>query len=376
MTQLPDLTIGIEEEYLLVDRDSRDLAISPPDAFMRECEKRLPGRVANELMQCQVEVETSPCRTVGEARQELRFLRGTIAEIADEFGLAPIAASTHPKADWADQEVTHKARYEGLASDLGAVGGRMLICGMHVHAGIAEPDLRIDLMNQMTYFLPHLLALSTSSPFWQGRDTGLMSYRLSVFDSLPRSGLPDRFDSYMDYRNCVDHLVKTGVIENGSKIWWDIRPSENFPTLESRVTDICTRLEDCLTIAALYQCLLHMLIRLKSRNQHWRIYPRTLVAENRWRAQRYGVTETLIDFGRGQLVPAAELVDELIALLAEDAQALQCVDEVNRARDIVALGTSAQIQRRIFQQSAGRAGEQQALRDVVDWLIAETVAGV
>ena len=376
MTQLPDLTIGIEEEYLLVDRDSRDLATSPPDAFMRECEKQLPGRVANELMQCQVEVETSPCRTVGEARQELQFLRGTIAAIAGQFGLAPIAASTHPKADWADQEVTHKARYEGLASDLGVVAGRMLICGMHVHAGIKEPDLRIDLMNQMTYFLPHLLALSTSSPFWQGRDTGLMSYRLSVFDSLPRSGLPDRFDSYVDYRNCVDHLVNAGVIENGTKIWWDIRPSENFPTLESRVTDICTRLEDCLTIAALYQCLLHMLMRLKSRNQHWRIYPRTLVAENRWRAQRYGITDGLIDFGRGELVPASLLVDELIDLLAEDAEALHCTDEIARARDIVRLGTSAQMQRKIYQQSVEQAGEDQALRNVVDWLIAETVAGL
>lgn len=376
MTDLPDLTIGIEEEYLLVDLQSRDLAVSPPAGFMEMCQQKLPGRVANELMQCQVEIETTPCLSVGQARDELRYLRGTIAEVAHRFGLAPIAASTHPFADWTRQEVTHKARYEGLASDLGAVAGRMLICGMHVHAGIADPDSRIDLMNQMAYFLPHLLALSTSSPFWQGRDTGLMSYRLSIFDSVPRTGLPDRFDSYMDYRRCVDQLVHVGVIENGTKIWWDIRPSENFPTLENRVTDICTRLEDCLTIAALYQCLLRMLLRLRKGNQRWRIYPRTLVAENRWRAQRYGITDRLIDFGLGEMVPAADLVDELIDLVSEDALALNCEAEVAHARDIVARGTSAQSQRQIFGEPQGDAETRQALRNVVDWLVAETVTGI
>lgn len=376
MPALPDLTIGVEEEYLLIDLETRDLAISPPADFMAMCERRLPGRVTNELMQCQVEIDTSPCETVGQAREQLCRLRGTIADIAGQFGLAPIAASTHPFADWAQQEVTHKARYEGLASDLGAVGGRMLICGMHVHAGIADPDSRVDLMNQMAYFLPHLLALSTSSPFWQGRDTGLMSYRLSVFDAVPRTGLPDHFDSYVDYRRCVDQLVDAGVIENGTKIWWDIRPSENFPTLENRVTDVCTRLEDALTVAALYQCLLRMLLRLRKANQNWRIYPRTLLAENRWRAQRYGITDSLIDFGKGEMVGAEELVEELIGLVAEDAAALDCEAEVTHARDIIARGTSAQTQRRIFGNPDGEAETRRALCAVVDWLVAETVVGI
>lgn len=369
----PSLTLGVEEEYLLVDRDSRDLVQSPPADLMRECENRLGGRVTGEFMQSQIEIGTSVCLSIAEARRELQELRGTVAEVAGQYGLAPIAASTHPFARWTQQQHTHKERYHDLARDLQSVGDRMLICGMHVHAGVEEPDLRIDLMNQISYFLPHLLALSTSSPFWDGRNTGLMSYRLTVFDALPRTGVPERFDSFGEYERLTQRLVEAGVIEDGSKIWWDVRPSARFPTLEMRVADIPTRLEDSLCIAALYQCLMRMLYRLRELNQRWRVYPLICVQENRWRAMRYGCTDTLVDFGRGEQVAFADLVEEILDLVMQDAEHLDCVDEVLRARDILARGTSAQRQVAVYEQAlADGADENAALQAVVDWLIDET----
>jgi carboxylate-amine ligase len=251
----------------------------------------------------------------------------------------------------------------------------MAICGMHVHAAIEDDELRIDLMNQVRYFLPHLLVLSTSSPFWEGEDTGLKSYRLAIVQEMPRTGLPGRFAGWDEYRATVDVLVKAKVIEDATKIWWDLRPSARFPTLEMRITDVCTRMSDGLAIAALYLSLCRMLYRLRRANQSWRTYPVFLLEENRWRAQRYGVGGTLFDFGKGELVAFADLLEELIALVAEDAAALGCAEEVAHAPTILARGTSAD--RQIADYKCAREeglGHEEALKSVVDKLIVATVA--
>ena len=277
----PPLTVGIEEEYLLVERTSRDLAAEPPESMLAECEARLEGRVAPEFLRAQIEVATRPCATVAEARADLAHLRATVAQVSGEHGLAPIAASTHPFARWQEQRQVHKERYDALARDLQAVARRLLICGMHIHIGVDDDDLRIDLMNQMSYFLPHLLALTTSSPFWIGEDTGLKSYRLTVFDALPRTGLPDYYESYGEYQRVVDQLIQGGLMADATKLWWDLRPSARFPTLEIRITDVCTRLDDAAAVAALTQCIVSMLYRLRRSNQRSRIYPRILIHANR-----------------------------------------------------------------------------------------------
>ena len=320
MTKAPEFTIGIEEEYLLVDRDSLALA-NAPEALMTACQEDLarPGQPRIPVLPDR-DRHPPVCNTVAEAREELKRLRSTVARHAADHNLAPIAASCHPFSDWRSQTHTDKQRYNDLQNDLAGVVRRMLICGMHVHVGIDPPDRRIDLMNQLGYFLPHLLALSCSSPFWQGQDTGLSCYRLSVFDNLPRTGLPPRMESFGEFERSVKSLVDLGVIEDASKIWWDLRPSSRFPTLESRICDVQPRLEHTLTLAALQQALARMLWRLAIHNQRWRIYDAFLVAENRWRAQRYGTTEGLIDFGRGEIVDMATLVEEIIALVAEDAE--------------------------------------------------------
>ncbi len=367
----PPFTIGVEEEYLLVDRESLELARAP-DALMQACKRDLEGQVSPEFLQCQIEVGSGVCRTIGEARDDLRRLRATVARHAAEHGLAPIAASCHPFADWKDQHHTDKDRYNALRKDLGGVARRMLICGMHVHVGIDDKDMRIDLMNQLVYFLPHLLAMSTSSPFWQGDDTGLNSYRLTVFDNLPRTGLPPRLDGWGTFERSVNVLVEMGLIEDSSKIWWDLRPSSRFPTIESRICDVSPRLENTLTLAALTQCITRMLWRLARRNQRWRIYDTFLISENRWRAQRYGVSEGLIDFGARRLEPFEELVEELIELVAEDSEALDCVAEVAAARELAAHGNAADRQRAVLQAAlaAGKPRDE-ALRAVAAHLVEE-----
>jgi len=370
----PSFTVGIEEEYLLVDLESRDLVSEPPDEVMIECERRLGARVSHECLQAQIEIGTSKCDTIGQAAAEVSHLRRTVAEVAGEFGMAPIAASTHPFAAWDAQRYTQLERYHVLARDMQAVARRLLTCGMHVHVGLDDDDLRIDLMGQITYFLPHLLALSTSSPFWRGENTGLMSYRLAAFDEMPRTGLPEKFDSWGDYQRHVDILVRVGAIDDASKIWWDLRPSARFPTLEMRIPDVCTTASDGISIAAIYLCILHMLYRLKRNNQRWRIYTRMLVRENRWRAQRYGIDEGLVDFGRGEIVPYADLLEELIVLTHESAVELGCVDEILHARTIIERGTSSHHQLRIYEEAiAAGAEKHEALVRVVDHLIAQTL---
>ena len=373
----PAFTLGIEEEYLLVDRASRDLVRDPPPGMMEECQALLEGQVSPEFLRSQIEVGTRVCHSLAEARADLARLRATIAAVAGRHGLAPIAASTHPFAAWDEQKHTDKERYNLLAHDLQAPARRLLICGMHVHVGLEDPQLRIDLMGQVAYFLPHLLALSTSSPFWRGEDTGLKSYRIAVFDELPRTGLPEAFDSYGEYERHLRVLVDAGLIEDGSKLWWDVRPSSRFPTLEMRISDVCTRLDDAICIAAIYRCLLRMLYRLRRANQRWRRYAAMLINENRWRAQRYGLDEGLVDFGKGEIVPYAILLEEIVDLVGEDAEHFGCTAEVEHARRILADGTSAHRQIATFRQAlAAGQSRQAALEAVVDLLIEETVAGL
>lgn len=372
----PSLTIGIEEEYLLVDPVSRDLA-EPPQALFDACEACMGHHVTSEFLRSQIEIGTPVCRNIGEAGQELRRLRVEVSRVAQDFGLRIIAASTHPFANWEKQRHTPKERYDALARDMGGAARRMLICGMHVHAGIENPDLRIDLMNQVSYFLPHLLALSTSSPFWQGQDMGMMSSRLTVFDGMPRTGVPDRFESHADYERLIKHMVAAGGLEDASKIWWDVRPSARYPTLEMRITDVCTRVHDALTIAALYQSLLRFLVRLRRRNLRWRIYPRMLVQENRWLAQRHGVEGQLVDLGKGRRSNFSQLAAEILELVREDAEELDCIDEVENIRQIVEQGASAQRQRAVYRAAReSGADEREALAAIVDFLIEETAAGL
>ena len=343
---------------------------------MAKCEAALPkGQVSPEFLKSQIEVGTPVCATIPDARKELRYLRKSIAEVAGEYGLAPMAASTHPFAKWTAQHQTDKDRYHEIANDLQVVVRRMIICGMHVHVGLDDDDLRIDILNQASYFLPHLLALSTSSPFWQGEETGLRSYRLSVFDELPRTGLPPQFASYREYERTIAVLVNVNAIEDATKIWWDLRPSHRFPTLEMRITDVCPLLDDTMCIAAFFQCICRLLYRLRRKNQRWRFYPPFLINENRWRAQRYGLSEGLIDFGKGEVVSCAKLMEELLEMIAEDAEVLGCVEEVQHVKRILKRGTSAERQVKTFETAKAKGnGDEDALKAVVDDLLRETLS--
>ncbi len=374
----PTFTIGVEEEYLLVDRKSRDLVQSMPESMLHECEELAQGQQVNpEFLRSQIEIGTRICKNIGEVRDSLRVLRRAVIDVADRHGLAPIAVSTHPFAEWHSQIHTERQRYDALYEEMQAAAQRLLICGMHVHVGIADDEMRIDLLSQFSYFLPHLLALSCSSPFWEGKNTGLRSYRLTVFDALPRTGIPQVFSSFAEYERHIDVLTRAGVISDPTKIWWDVRPSGRYPTLETRVMDVCTDVEDALCLAAMIVCILRMLYRLRVRNQRWRSYSTMLISENRWRAMRYGGDEGLIDFGRGNIVAFPELIDELLELIREDAEELACVSEVERARTIVARGTSAHRQLRVYDEAvASGASQLEAMHAVVDHLIAETAAGV
>ena len=373
----PSFTVGVEEEYLLVDKETRALVIDPPETLMAEAEELCGPQVASELLRSQIEVGTKVCQTIGEAHEDLARLRANIIKVADRHGLAPIAASTHPFSAWADQKHTPKDRYDALTHEMQGAARRLVICGMHVHVGIDDDELRIDLMNQMSYFLPHLLALSCSSPFWVGRDTGLKSYRLTVFDALPRTGLPERFASFAEYQRHVSVLMDAGLIEDTTRIWWDLRPSARFPTLETRIMDVCTRLEDAVALAALLTCILRMLYRLRTRNQRWRIYTPMLIQENRWRAMRYSFDEGLVDLARGVVVPFEQLLDELCSLIAEDAKALGCEKEVSGVHAILSRGTSAHRQLKDFElERASGASVEDSLKSVVDTLIEETAEGL
>jgi len=373
----PSLSLGIEEEYLIVDRETGKLIREASPSMLKDARLALGEQVSQEFFQSQIEVGTAVCKTVEEAGKDLKRLRRIVNDVVQPYGLAIIASSSHPNASYLTQRHTPRQRYEDLAENMQKIAQRMVICGMHVHAGVEDPNLRIDLMNQATYVLPHLLALSSSSPFWEGRDTGLMSYRIAVWNEFPRTGLPEHFESYAELERHVSILSHAGVIEDSSKIWWDIRPSHQFPTLEMRITDICTRIDDAICITALYQCWLHMLWRLRRENKRWRNYANMLLYENRWLAQRYGIEGELIDFGTGEMVPYSELTEELLEHIMPDADALGCMDEVLHVRTILKRGTSSHWQRKTFHEAIKDGASQEgATKAVVDMLILETMNGV
>ena len=367
-------SIGLEEEYLIVNKYDGELIIDPPKNLMRDCKKKLKQQVKPEFLKSQIEVRTKVCSTIKDLKKNLIFLRKNISEILNQYDLAPIAVSIHPFSRWEQQKHTEKRRYSALAEDFQIVGRRLVISGMHIHVGIPDNEMRIDLMNQVAYFLPHLLALSTSSPFWKGELTGLKSYRVSIFDELPRTGLPEQFDSYNEYRRHLKILLNSGLLEDPSKIWWDLRPNVKFPTLEMRICDTCTSLKDSISIAALYLCIIHMVHRLRRENQKWRVYSKMLINENRWRVQRYGMEKGLVDFGKSKLVPYKHLIDELIELVKEDASELGCIQEVQNIKNIYKAGTSADKQIKIFKNEIKKSGDTKlALESVVKFLIKDTV---
>ncbi len=372
----PSFTIGIEEEYLVIDGKTLDL-VPAPDELMQECVDQLGSKVSPEFLRCQIEVGTGVCSTVAEAREDLANLRRTVKQVCNKHGLEPIAVSTHPFADWHEQHFTEKERYRALEKDLAGVARRMLICGMHVHVGIEDDELRVDLLNQFSYFLPHLLALSTSSPFWEGHQTGLQSYRLTVFDNLPRTGIPPLFSSYSEFERSIQIMIDAGIVEDGTKLWWDSRPSSRFPTIESRICDVSPRIDDTIALAALTQSLLRMLYTLRRKNQRWRQYERFLIEENRWRAQRYGIKEGLIDFGVGQIIPFEELIKELIELLTPHAAFLGCLEEVQSAANIFEQGTSSIRQVAVYDEARKQgADDRDALKQVVRSLVADFSMGL
>ena len=367
-------SVGLEEEYLIVNKYDGELIIDPPKNLMRDCKKKLKQQVKPEFLKSQIEVRTKVCSTIKDLKKNLIFLRKNISEILNQYDLAPIAVSIHPFSRWEQQKHTEKRRYSALAEDFQIVGRRLVISGMHIHVGIPDNEMRIDLMNQVAYFLPHLLALSTSSPFWKGELTGLKSYRVSIFDELPRTGLPEQFDSYNEYRRHLKILLNSGLLEDPSKIWWDLRPNVKFPTLEMRICDTCTSLKDSISIAALYLCIIHMVHRLRRENQKWRVYSKMLINENRWRVQRYGMEKGLVDFGKSKLVPYKYLIDELIELVKEDASELGCIQEVQNIKNIYKAGTSADKQIKIFKNEIKKSGDTKlALENVVKFLVKETM---
>ena len=373
----PAFTIGVEEEYLLVDKETRALVVDPPKTLMAEAEEKCGTQVTSELLRSQIEVGTKVCKNVQEVRQDLSRLRSNIIEVADRHGLAPIAASTHPFAKWTEQKHTQKERYFDLTHEMQGAARRLVICGMHVHVGIGDDELRIDLMNQVSYFLPHLLALSCSSPFWAGRDTGLKSYRLTIFDALPRTGLPERFASWAEYQRHINILIDSGLIPDSTRIWWDLRPSDHFPTLETRIMDVCTRLDDTIALTSLLVCIMRMLYRLRTRNQRWRIYAPMLIRENRWRAMRYSFDEGMLDLAKGAVVPFEDLIDEMLAHVSEDAEVLGCEKELADVRQILSRGTSAHRQLKDYAlERANGASVEDSLKAVVDTLITDTAEGL
>ncbi len=364
----PSLTIGIEEEYQIIDPHTLELR-SYVQQFIEQGQAVLPDQIRPEFMQSQVEVGTSICQNVKEARQELIRMRRSIRDLAQQEDLWVAAAGTHPFSSWARQEVSPFGRYPELARFLQDVGRRLLIFGMHIHIGIEDHELLIEIMNQLRYFLPHILALSTSSPFWHGRDTGLKSYRSVVFESLPRTGTPPLFSSYADYRRHVNTLLQTGSLADPSHIWWDVRPSEKFPTLEIRIPDMCTRIKETLCLVALVQAIVAKLIRLRQANQSWRLYRKHLLDENKWRAVRYGIEEQLIDFGKEKEVPFHQLMEEILAWVDDILDELGSRAEVEYVHTILQQGASADRQLAVYRRT-------EDLRAVVEHVVEETQEGL
>lgn len=363
----PRFTIGLEEEYQIIDPETRGLT-SYIQEFLEQGRLVLQDQIKPELMRSQVEVGSHICHDMGEARAELVRLRRTVGEVAEANGLVIAAASTHPFSSWTTQQITDGARYSRYEEAMADIARRMLIFGMHVHIGIEDKELMIDVMDQARYFIPHLVALSTSSPFWNGRRTGLKSYRSIVFQDLPRTGPPPDFRSWAEYQSFVDVLMSTGSIDEPTKIWWDIRPHPKFPTLEFRMTDICTKVDEAIAVASLILALVAKLVQLRAKNQSWRRYRHHLVTENKWRAVRYGIDGHLIDFGKQEEVPTRELTRELLELVDDVVDPLGIRREVDYVHTILAEGTSADRQLKVFEETGD-------LKAVVDSIVRETRQG-
>lgn len=378
------LTLGIEEEYQIIDPETRALT-NFVQQLMSEGKMTLGEQVKPEFMQSQIEVGSNVCRNIQEVQHEVTRLRKTIKKIAQEQGREIVAASTHPFSRWDEQKISEGERYQDHASNMQDVGRRLLIFGMHVHVGFGTSpealELIIDIQNQLRYFLPHILAISTSSPFWHGRDTGLKSYRSVIFENLPRTGIPPVFQSYGEYHDLVRIFGKTGSLGKGkdpnnadaTKIWWDARPQTGFGTLEIRVADICTKIEEAVCLAGLIQALVAKLVKLHQQNQNWRIYRNELIAENKWRAVRYGLDGKLIDLGKGEEIPMRFLAQEILDFVDDVLDELGSRKEVEYLHTILENGTSADRQVETYRQAVKQGAEhKEALIAVVDNLIAET----
>ena len=361
-------TLGIEEEFQIVDPLTRELR-SHVTEFLDEGKMILGEQIKPEMIQSQIEVGTGICKNIQEARADISNLRGVISSLAEKNGLKIVAASTHPISRWQDQTGFEDERYELLVEELQTVARSLLIFGLHVHVGVADRERQIHIMNASRYFLPHVLALSTSSPFWVSHNTGLKSYRSEVFKQFPRTDIPDHFDSYPGFLRYVDLLIKTGCINDGKKIWWDCRPHPFFPTLEFRICDIPTRVDDTIAIAALFQAIVAKLYQLMDRNLGFRLYRRMLIQENKWRAVRYGLQGKMIDFGKNKEVPAVDLIRELLDFVDDVVDDLGSRKEIEHIHTILERGTSADEQLRVY-------SETNDLKAVVDRLIELTAENV
>jgi carboxylate-amine ligase len=361
-------TLGIEEEFQIVDPETRELK-SRVSEMLEEGKMLLGEQVKPEMIQSQVEVGTGICRNIAEARADITNLRSIISQLARKKGLAIVAASTHPISQWTQQQIFDDPHYTLLVEELQMVARSLLIFGMHVHVGIEDRDRQVHILNAARYFLPHVLALSTSSPFWLGINTGLKSYRSEVFKKFPRTDIPDHFDSYSSYQRYVELLLKTNSISNPKKIWWDVRMHPNFPTLEFRVCDIPTRVDDTVAIAALFQAIVCKLDRLIEKNLGFRLYRRMLIQENKWRAVRYGLEGKMIDFGKMKEVPTRDLIRELLEFVDDVLDDLDSRKEVEHIHTILERGTSADEQLKVFAETGD-------LKAVVDRLIERTVENV
>ena len=366
---LDQFTLGVEEEYQIVHPETRELR-SYISRLLEDGKSVLRERMRAEMHQSVVEVGTTVCQDVASVRRELVEMRGELSRLAAKGGLSIVAASTHPTSDWKRQEITDHDRYHEIVEDLQDVARGNLIFGLHVHVGIKDKDVAMELANQVRYFLPHILALTTSSPFWLGRLTGLASTRCEIFKRFPRTGIPDRFESYKHYEQFVDTLVKTGCIDNGKRIWWDVRVHHIYDTVEVRICDMPTNMDHTIAVVALVQALMAKLYFLHKGNMSWRDYPRSLIEENKWRAMRYGIHGKLIDFGEKRERPFEELVGELLGIVKDTAQMFGTEKELATIPRILREGTSADRQREVHERSGGDANA------VVDWLIEETMRGI
>jgi carboxylate-amine ligase len=358
-------TIGIEEEYQIIDPETRDLVSRAADIF-KPAHDLLGDQVKAEMHQCMIEVGTNICNDVHEAKQDLFHLRATMDQIARQKDLRIVAASTHPFGHWADQKISEHERYVKLVEDMQVLSRSLLIFGMHVHVAMEDREMAIQISNAARYFLPHLLTLSTSSPFWRGIETGLKSYRCEIFKKYPRTELPDHFSSYGEYESFLKLLIKTNCIDDGKKIWWDLRLHPVYPTLEFRICDIPTRAQDSIAIAALIQAIVAKLYKLIKKNLGFRLYRRALLQENKWRALRYGIEGKLIDFGKQEEVPAKELIAELAEFVDDVLDELGSRQEVQHLFTIMENGTSAERQLAVYKETND-------FKKVVDHLIEETM---